>query len=191
MLIWLGVTGTILALIGVGVIGSVVWAVVRLERRAEFLDDAQDNFLEAQNKRMEREDAWLREFSAVFADGGKKLRADAERVVADWKSAATAFAKSEQELADNLAALLREVKVSKAFATGSIALVENNVIAVEKLLKLVEYIRMGPRTPTNVAPTDEQIAAAEKGESPDQQLAIESMLKAARERAMEPEPTPY
>lgn len=187
MLIWLGVVATVLALIGVAGIVTIVWAVVRLEKRAEFLDDSQDAFLEAQKIRMGHEDLWLKDISSAFAEFSKQFRADTERFLSEWKSGTVAFTKSEQELADNLAALLREVKVSKAFAQGATALVEQNVAAVDRLWQMVEMIRRGPRTPTSIAPSDEEAAAKERGESPEQLRAIESMLAAASERARNPD----
>lgn len=177
MLIWIGIVGTLLALIGLVGIAAIVWAVKRLEARAEFEDDGRDVFLESQKARMVHEDQWLRELSGIFAEFSKTSRADGERFLADWKAASGVFTKCEQELADNLAALLREVKVSKAFAQGATALVEQNVAAVDKLWQIVEMIRRGPRTPTNIAPTDAQAAAREHGgDTEEQRLAIESML---------------
>lgn len=184
MLVWLGVTGTVLALIGLGIVGAIVWAVIRFERRAEFQDDAQDAFLDAQKQRMAHEDVWLKDFRAACDDHGKVLAREIDRFAAEWKQASQPFAKSEQELADNLAALLREIKVAKAFAAGSMAMVEQNVAAVDKLWQVVQMIRQGPRTPTNLSPSDEQIAARERGENPEQQAAIDAMLRAASERTL-------
>ena len=176
MLIWLGVVGTVLCL---GVIAIIIAAMLldsRMLKVCRALEDAgktAEEFLE--NFKRER---------AEFIDG---MDDSGVSHASELKAIFGQFTKSEQELADNLAALLREVKVSKAFALGSTALVEQNVAAVDKLWQMVEMLRRGPRVATNLAPSDEEIARREKGESSEQQVAIDGMLAAARDRLMHPD----
>ena len=127
----------------------------------------------------------MQAMSHVFENLAADFRKQAESAITDWKQAAVIFTKSEQELADNLAALLREIKVSKALAQGALATVEQNVLAVDKLWQMVEMIRTGPRSATRIAPTDADAAAAERGENDEQAAAIEAMLAGARERIHE------
>ena len=184
MLIWLGVVGTVLVVVGMGVLYAVFLLIQESrESRNVVLKSAAEQSRQYQEWDRASE-LWIEKIRSVFSEGGKVLDSHAEKILNDWKYAASSFTKSEQELADNLAALLREVKVSKAFAVGSVALVEQNVAAVDKLWQMFEMIRRGPRTATNLAPSDEEIAAREKGSSADQQAAIDGMLANARERML-------
>lgn len=211
MLIWLGVVGTALCLVVVGVLAALVYVGRQVEdsRRSfsfnvsgleTLFTDLKKNLSEEREKLtgellkinsvhmadLKETDAKLMQaMSHVFENLAADFRKQAESAITDWKQAAVIFTKSEQELADNLAALLREIKVSKALAQGALATVEQNVLAVDKLWQMVEMIRTGPRSATRIAPTDADAAAAERGENDEQAAAIEAMLAGARERIHE------
>src|SRR5579872_1772818 len=179
MLIWLGVVGTVLALVGIGVLVGMFVLGKDLLAHAEAIRDSAHKAMEAEKLRSEEDAKAIDKINSALESFTKSLQSQAERFLADAKSGATEFVKSERELADNLAALLREVKVSKQLAQGALAVVEQNVLAVDKLWQMIEMIRTGPRTATKIAPTDEDAAAHERGEDEAQQLAIEAQLQNA------------
>lgn len=212
MLIWLGVVGTVLAL----VMSIFVVAVIMLAKRdADAVKSLEkcvasliDNSVEmVRGIRIEREsfvaglsqsnashladlketDAKLMQaMSHVFDGLTSDFHKQADQAISDWKQVAAAFTKSEQELAENLGALLREVKVSKQLAQGGLAVIEQNVLAIDKLWQMVEMIRTGPRSAAKVQPTEADAAAHEQGlDDAEQQAAIEAQLANAAQRMRE------
>ena len=185
MLIWLGVVGTVLALVGMLMLAALYFLVKALKAG----DDKYAVFLNQEaaiaSDLRQHSKTFLDALGGALANFEKGIGSQNDKFLAEWKPAAAAFAKSEQELADNLAALLREIKVSKQLAQGSLAMVEQNVLAVDKLWRMVEMIRTGPRSAAKIAPTDADAAATERGDDDEQQRAIEAVLANAAERMRE------
>jgi hypothetical protein len=185
MLIWLGVVGTVLALCGV--LGCwLLFSVGGVFREAmKDLQTVRESFWNLAKRYEFVFEQEHEEMGKMFSSSIKDFGVQADRSLADWKQASSGFTKSEQELADNLGALLREVKVSKQLAQGALAVVEQNVLAVDKLWQMVEMIRTGPRAAPKIAPTDADAAAHEAGDDEAQQLAIEAQLQNAASRMRE------
>jgi len=165
MLIWLGVVSTILALIGLGVL----YEIFALNSALRVLSSGDP----------------LRQFREERERAARDFTEKADRFISEFKQATSGVTKSQDNLADSLGALLREIRVSKQLAQGMGALGEQTIAAIDKLWKMIEMIRTGPRSAASIAPSDEEAAARERGESPEQQQAIEAMLASARSRLNE------
>ena len=182
MLIWLGAVGTVLAVVMTGVLYGIFQLVQKMEENKAILARAASEQLSQYQQWERSSDAWLEKTRTVFSEGGKVIDSHADRILTEYKQATSSFAKSEQELADNLGALLREVKVSKALAQGALAVVEQSVLAVDKLWQMVEMIRTGPRVAARVPKPEDD---AEGGANLDQEQAIRDTLANAAARMKE------
>jgi hypothetical protein len=185
MLIWIGVVGTVLCLIGMVVAYLIYSAVSAWQLSMVDLHTIKESFWNLGKQYGTAFDKSRDGMEAVFAEAAKKIEIQNERFISDFKQATANVTKSQDNLADSLGALLREIKISKQLAQGMGALGEQTLTAIDKLWKLIELIRSGPRAAANIAPNDEQIAAAERGESPEQEAAIQAMLAGARARLNE------
>jgi hypothetical protein len=172
MLIWLGVVATVLTVVMMGVLYGLFLLVEESRKSQRVLQENVSGQVRLYQEWDRASDAWLEKIRGVFSEGGKVVDSHAERILADFKQATSGFAKSEQELADNLGALLREIKVSKQLAQGVSALGEQQVLATEKLWKLIQVVREGPRAAANIAPTDQQIVDGQDKDQEEQMLAM-------------------
>ena len=182
ILVWLGVVGTVLALCGILGCWLLFAAVGVCRETMKDLHAVRDSFWELGKQYGKAFDSQWQSMEKLFSASIKDFGLQADRSLADWKQAAASFAKSQQELADNLAALLREIKVSKQLSQGALAVVEQNVLAVDKLWQMVEMIRTGPRTAARIPPPDQD---AQGGSDLDQEQAIRDTLANAAARMKE------
>jgi hypothetical protein len=201
MLIWIGVVLTILALVGMVICSQLGIATGCVSDFVQAFAKAADQIETACHDHMQACDNATRIFGKQMVDENNRAAAEmgkvldrsiqtystrSELAVAEFKTVAAAFTKSEQELAENLGHLLREVKVSKQLSQGALAVIEQNVLAIDKLWQMVEMIRTGPRSAAKVQPTEADAAAHEQGlDDAEQQAAIESQLANAAQRMRE------
>ena len=197
MLIWLGVVGTVVCLVLIGIlfqlymasamVGDYITAIVtasdRMEKACHETLQAVDNTSAMFGKKLRDEnDRAAGEFSRVIKEGIAQYSTRTDLMVSDWRQTFDSFSKSEKELAENLGLLLREIKVSKLLANGAVSVVEQNVLAIDKLWQLYETIRGGPRSAAKIAPTDADAASHEAGLDDAQQAAMEAQLVNASAR---------
>ena len=72
--------------------------------------------------------------------------------------------RSQDDLAANIATLLREIKISKTMAEGTLEMAGRMVGGLDYLEKVINAVKSGPRNATVTAPTDEQAADWERGD---------------------------
>lgn len=180
MMVWLGVVGTVLAVVGCGVCLGIYFLCGILKFLVKSVKDAANDHATAEDRRYQYQEQRLKEFGVSTEAFAKSLRTENEKFLASYETTNKGITRSHDQLSENFGALLRELRLSKSLLEGQTLLANRTVQSIKFLEKFIEMIQTGSRSPNRNFTTDAEAAESESGNISQYEAIVDGIERAQR-----------
>ena len=180
MMVWLGVVGTVLAVVGCGVCLSLYLLFGILRDLGKAMRESTEEFATMEKRRFVQDDSILKHADVVNADFLKATRSENDRFLSVFEATSKGITRSHDQLSENFGALLRELRLSKSLLEGQTLLANRTVQSIKFLEKFIEMIQTGSRSPNRNFTTDAEAAESESGNISQYEAIVDGIERAQR-----------